>query len=129
MTTQLNTLVRLRQYELDRSQLQLANLIRSECGVAERLEELDDQAARHRSQLSELSRHGQINIDAIRLRHGYLQLLAARRVELIAEYGAAQSATRQQRERLLAADQRLQVAEKLRDRALGESQARTISEN
>jgi flagellar export protein FliJ len=124
MTTQLTTLIRLRQYEVDRGRTQLAIFTQQESLLAERLVGLDQQAELHRSQLSVLSRCGQLNIDAIRLRQQYLQLLSSQRDQLLADVQAARLATAQCRERLIAADQRLQVAEKLRERALREGQLR-----
>lgn len=123
MTTQLNTLIRLRQYEVDRSRSQLAVISQQEQAWGCRLAELDGQIELHRSQLADLSHSGRLNIDAIRLRQQYLQQLATQRVELLARQATAQRETQEYRDRLIAADQRLQVAEKLRDRALRESQS------
>lgn len=123
MTTQLNTLIRLRKYEVDRSRSQLAVISQQEQAWDRRLAELDGQIELHRGQLADLSHTGRLNIDAIRLRQQHLRQLAAQRVELLARQATARGETQEYRNRLIAADQRLQVAETLRDRALRESQS------
>jgi flagellar protein FliJ len=122
MTAQLTTLIRLRQYEVDHGQLQLAGLLQQEQALLQRLAETDGQSDRHRSQLAELTRAGLLNINAIRLRRQYLQQLTEQREMLRSEVAIAQAATDECRKRLIAADQRLQVAEKLRERALAAAQ-------
>ena len=123
MTSQLNTLVRLRQYEVDRGRAQLAALAATEHEFSDRLATLTYQIELHRHQLASLSQHGRLNIDAIRLRQQYLQLLGRQQQDLSAELAAAREAVEQHRERLIAADQRLRVAEKLRERALDKAAA------
>lgn len=118
MTSQLNSLVRLRQYELERERAQLARFMEQGRLLTQKTQELERQIELQRAELSRLSHTGQINIDGIRLRQQYLQMLAAQRVKLQGELAAAEQTTAQHRERLIAADQRLHVAEKLRERAL-----------
>lgn len=126
MTAQLNTLVRLRQYEVDRGQIQLAMVLQQERALAERVAALDRQVELHRTQLSTLSRCGQLNIDAIRLRQQYLRLLATQRLELQVQLEAAQELTQEHRGRLVAADQRLKTAEQLRERVLQDAVAQRV---
>lgn len=126
MTAQLTTLIRLRQYEVDRGQVQLATVLQQERALAERMAAVDQQTEVHRAQLSALSRCGQLNINAIRLRQQYLQLLAAQRGELLAQLETAQRATQEHRGRLVAADQRLKIAEQLRERVLRDAAAQRV---
>ena len=122
MTAQLNTLLRLRQYEVDRCRSHLAARLMAERTALERLAELEQQRAQERRDLSMLTRQGQLNIDALRLRQRHLELLVADAAALQVELTAMQRATEQQRELLVQADQRKQVVEKLRERLLQESQ-------
>ena len=122
MTAQLNALLRLRQYEVDRFQSQLAVAILHEQSLAERLQDLDRQREQQRVELSTLTRQGQLNIDALRLRQRHLQFLTDQRLTCQAELEAAALVTQQQRAVLVAADQRRQVVEKLRERLVQEVQ-------
>lgn len=122
MTAQLNALLRLRQYEVDRFQSQLAVAILQEQSLAERLQDLDRQREQQRVELSKLTRQGQLNIDALRLRQRHLQFLTDQRLTCHAEFEAAALVTQQQRAVLVAADQRRQVVEKLRERLVQEVQ-------
>ena len=122
MTAQLHTLLRLRQYEVDRCQSRLAAAILHEQSLADRLPDFDRQLAQQRAELSTLTRQGQLNINALRLRHRQVQLLTAQRSLAQAEFQAASLVTQQQRAVLIAADQRRQVVEKLRARLLDELQ-------
>ena len=122
MTAQLNTLLRLRQYEVDRCRSQLAARLMAERTAMERLAELEQQRTQERRDLSMLTRQGQLNIEALRLRQRHLELLAADTAALQVEFTALHQATEQQRELLVQADQRKQVVEKLRERLLQESQ-------
>lgn len=124
MTAQLNTLLRLRQYEVDRCQSQLAEAILCERDVVERMAGIDRQREIQRQELAALTRQGQLNIYAVRIRQRHLQYLTDQQGGLRAELIAAEQATRQRRDLLLAADQRRQVVEKLRERLLQESQTR-----
>ena len=122
MTAQLNTLLRLRQYEVDRCQSQLAVALLHEQTLADRLQDLDRQREQQRAELSVLTRQGQLNIDALRLRQRHLQSLTEQRSALQADFDAAALVTQQQRAALVAADQRRQVVEKLRERLVNEAQ-------
>ncbi len=122
MTAQLNTLLRLRQYEVDRCQSQLAVALLHEQTLADRLQDLDRQREQQRVELSQLTRQGQLNIDALRLRQRHLQSLTEQRLVLQADFDAAALVTQQQRAALVAADQRRQVVEKLRERLVQEAQ-------
>lgn len=122
MTAQLNTLLRLRQYEVDRCQSQLAIAMLHEQSLADRLTELDRQLEQQRADLSLLTRLGQLNIDALRLRQRHVQHLAAQRLQAQTEFEAAAQSTQQHRAALIAADQRRQIIEKLRERLLREAQ-------
>lgn len=124
MTAQLNTLLRLRQYEVDRCQSQLAAAILCEQDVAERMTAVNRQRERQQQELAALTSRGQLNIDAVRIRQRHLHYLTDQHDKLRSGYEVAEQATRQRRELLLAADQRRQVVEKLRERLRLESQAR-----
>lgn len=126
MTAQLNMLIRLRQYEVDRGQIQLAMVLQQERALAEQVAALDQQAEIHRTQLSGLCRCGQLDIAAMRLRQQYLQLLAAQRSELQTQFDVAQRVTQEHRGRLLAADQRLKIAEQLREAALHDASTQRV---
>lgn len=129
MTAQLKTLIRLRQYEVDRGQIQLTTVLQQERVLAERVAAVDQQVGIHRTQLSVLSRAGQLNIDAIRLRQQYLHLLAAQRHELVVQLEDAKRVTQEHRRSLLAADQRLKIAEQLRERVIQDAVAQRLRQD
>lgn len=122
MTAQLNTLLRLRQYEVDRCRSQLAARQNAERVLNERLAGLEQQREHARRDLALLTRQGQLNIEALRLRQRHLDVLAADAAALQTELSALQEATARQRDLLVQADQRQQVVEKLRERVLREAQ-------
>lgn len=122
MTAQLNTLLRLRQYEVDRCRSQLAAQQNAERVLSERLAVLEQQREHARRDLALLTRQGQLNIEALRLRQRHLDLLAADAAALQTELSALQEATARQRDLLVQADQRQQVVERLRERLLREAQ-------
>jgi flagellar export protein FliJ len=122
MTAQLNTLLRLRQYDVDRSQSQLAAAILLEQALKERLLDLNRQCEQQRAELSTLTREGQLNIDALRLRQEHLKRLNDQQSAVRAELATAGEAIQLQQTSLVAADQRRQVVEKLRERQLQEAQ-------
>lgn len=129
MTAQLNTLIRLRQYDVDRGQIQLASLQQQERELLGALEEMDRHIEHQRSDMDTLSSAGQLNIDALRLRWQYVQQLITRRTELQTRVSAAQANTRECRARLVAADQRLQVVKKLRERALAAERVQDVKQD
>lgn len=122
MTAQLNTLLRLRQHDVDRCQSQLAVARLHEQTLADRLQDLDRQRDQQRSELSLLTRQGQLNINALRLRQRHLQLLTDQLSTCQAESAAAAVATQEHRAALVAADQKRQVVEKLRERLVQATQ-------
>lgn len=122
MSTQLNTLLRLRQYEVDRCQSQLAAAILVEQALKDRLYDIDRQREQQRAELSTFTCEGQLNIDALRRRQQHLQHLNEQQSAVRAEFESAAEVTLLQRATLVAADQRRQVIEKLRARQLQEVQ-------
>jgi len=122
MTAQLNTLLRLRQYEVDRCQSQLAAAILLEQSLQDRLHELDRQRDQQRAELSALTREGQLNIDALQRRQQHLQHLNDQQSAVQSEFDTAAEVTQLQRTALVGADQRRQVIEKLLERQMQEAQ-------
>ncbi|MES2788192.1 MAG: hypothetical protein V4719_01130 [Planctomycetota bacterium] len=116
MTAQLQTLLRLRQYEVDRCQSRLAAAVLHERTLAHQLQDLSRQQEQQQAELSALTQHGHLNIEALQLRQRHRQFLAEQRISLQAEFEAAATATQENRASLVAADQQRQVVEKLRER-------------
>ena len=121
MTAQLNTLLRLRQYEVDRCQSQLASALRLERTLQDRVLDLDRQRDQQREEITELTRQSQLNIEAFRLRQRHFQTLTEQRVEAQLELETATQIAQQQRAALVTADQQRQVIEKLQARRVHES--------
>jgi len=121
MTAQLNTLLRLRQFDVDRCQSQLAAAIVQERTLLDCWQVLGKQCEQQRADLETLTRNGPLNVDALRLRQRHLQLLKEQQSRAAAEVAAATKSTEQCRIALVAADQRRQVVEKLRERLLHET--------
>lgn len=121
MTAQLNTLLRLRQYAVDHCQSQLAAASLQERTMSDRLQDLGRQCEQQRAELAALTRQGQLNIDALRLRQRHMQFLIEQQSRAAAEVAAATNSKEQCRTALVAADQRRQVVEKLGERLVQET--------
>lgn len=89
--------------------------------MSDRLQDLGRQCEQQRAELAALTRQGQLNIDALRLRQRHMQFLIEQQSRAAAEVAAATNSTEQCRTALVAADQRRQVVEKLGERLVQET--------